>query len=754
MITQQNSEMIPSTQRAIPLAVRADLVIKRIDYLGVGYWVIKDPAGLKYYRLQQEQYHVLNLLDGERSLEQLREEMLKIMPTVRLQLSDIQHLITDLHEKSLVSSNRSGQGASLIKKQRDEKKKKFFNTLKSLLYLRLPGWDPESTLKVIYPFFRWMFSPIGVFLWAAIVITSWAMLAVQFETFRTELPKFQQFFGWPNLLYLWITLSASKIIHEFGHGLSCKHFGGECHEMGIMLLVFSPCLYCDVSDSWMLRSKWPRIMIGAAGMYIEILLSAFAIFIWRYTDQGLLHNLALNIFFVTTITTVIFNANPLMRFDGYYMMSDFLEIPNLRPKADKLLRESFAWYCLGIESKPDPFMPETGKVWFVCFAIAAGIYRWFIVIAITVFLYTVLKPYGLQSLGATLAVVSISTIMYSMISNLYKMITAPRIEPMSKPKMAFSLTILFCVCFAVLSLPMPLHIEATYIIEPLDVKHIYTQTPGELTDVPVKAGDKVDGTQVVAQLRNPDLEDQKRDLLNKRKIQAVEFDTQRIVGNEGRMSLAENQIALLTVQLKEVQQRLDALTIKAEIAGTIVEAPRVPELPIEMARKQLSTWNGTPLHPKNIGATIDERTHLLSVAPSHLFQAIVLIDQGDINELSQAELVARLEDSEKKHQIIQLKFDHLPSRTYEGHIQEVSKNPLEYVPEQLSNKLGGDLPTVTDSQGRERLLSSVYQATVELDQDVDLLRSGMRGLARFRVEERTAGQWLWRYINQTFHFRL
>jgi putative peptide zinc metalloprotease protein len=754
MITQQNSEMIPSTQRAIPLAVRADLVIKRIDYLGVGYWVIKDPAALKYYRLQQEQYHVLNLLNGERSLEQLREEMLRIMPTVRLQLSDIQHLITDLHEKSLVSSNRPGQGASLIKKQRDEKKKKFFNTLKSLLYLRLPGWDPESTLKVIYPFFRWMFSPIGVFLWAAIVVTSWAMLAVQFETFRTELPKFQQFFGWPNLLYLWITLSASKIIHEFGHGLSCKHFGGECHEMGVMLLVFSPCLYCDVSDSWMLRSKWPRIMIGAAGMYIEILLSAFAIFIWRYTDQGLLHNLALNIFFVTTITTVIFNANPLMRFDGYYMMSDFLEIPNLRPKADKLLRESFAWYCLGIESKPDPFMPETGKVWFVCFAIAAGVYRWFIVIAITVFLYTVLKPYGLQSIGATLAVVSISTIMYSMISNLYKMITAPRIEPMSKPKMAFSLTILFCVCYAVLSLPMPLHIEATYIIEPLNVKHIYTQTPGELTDVPVKAGDKVDGTQVVAQLRNPDLEDQKRDLLNKLKIQAVERDTQRIVGNEGRMSLAENQIALLTDQLEEVQQRLDALTIRAEVVGTIVEAPRVPEPPIEIARKQLSTWNGTPLHPKNIGATIDERTHLLSVAPSHLFQAIVLIDQGDINELSQAELAARLADSEKKHQVIQLKFDHLPSRTYEGHIQEVSKNPLEYVPEQLSNKLGGDLPTVTDSQGRERLLSSVYQATVELDEDVDLLRSGMRGLARFRVEERTAGQWLWRYINQTFHFRL
>ncbi|MDA0282340.1 MAG: hypothetical protein O3B13_08115 [Planctomycetota bacterium] len=746
--------MIPSTQRAIPLAVRADLVVKRIDYLGVGYWVIKDPAGLKYFRLQQEQYHVLNLLNGERSLEQLREEMLRIMPTVRLQLSDIQHLITDLHEKGLVCSNRSGQGAALIKKQGDEKKKKFFNTLKSLLYLRLPGWDPESTLKVIYPFFRWMFTPFGIFLWASIVVTSWTMLAVQFDLFRTELPKFQQFFGWPNLLYLWVTLSISKIIHEFGHGLSCKHFGGECHEMGVMLLVFSPCLYCDVSDSWMLRNKWARIMIGAAGMYIEILLSAFAIFVWRYTDQGLLHNLALNVFFVTTITTVIFNANPLMRFDGYYMMSDFLEIPNLRPKADKLLRESFAWYCLGIESKPDPFMPETGKAWFITFAIAAGIYRWFIVIAITVFLYTVLKPYGLQSIGATLAVVSVSTIVGSMISNLYKIISAPRIEPMSKPKIAFTLTILFCVGFSVLSIPLPLHIEATYIIEPLDVRHIYTQVPGELLDAPVKPGQRVELGQVVAQLSNPDMEDQERSLRSKVTIQKIERDWQMRAGNEGRMSLADQQIAVYSEQLDEIQQRLQELTIKAEVSGTIVEAPNVPEPSIETARKQLSSWNGTPLNPKNLGATIDERTHLLSIAPGDRFQAIVLIDQGDINDLSQAEFVERLEDSERKHQLIEMKFDHLASRTYQGHIKEVSKNPLDYVPEQLSNKLGGELPTVTDGQGRERLLSSVYQATVEIDQDTDLLRSGMRGRARFRVDERTAGQWLLRYLSQTFYFRL
>src|SRR5690606_19448937 len=157
------------------------------------------------------------------------------------------------------------------------------------------------------------------------------------------------------------------------------------------------CLYCDVTDSWMLKNKWKRIAIAAAGMYIEVVLSAVALYVWFFTNDGLVRMLALNVFLITTITTVIFNMNPLMRFDGYYIVSDFLEIPNLRQKADKLLRDKFGWYCLGIEPRHDPFMPETGVFGFVSFAIAAWAYRWFVMFGIALFLYTWLKPYQLQS---------------------------------------------------------------------------------------------------------------------------------------------------------------------------------------------------------------------------------------------------------------------------------------------------------------------------------------------------------------------
>jgi putative peptide zinc metalloprotease protein len=891
--TAQAPAMTPSTQRPIPLEVRPDLVIKRIDYLGVGYWVIKDPAGLKYYRLQQEQYEVLQLLDGERSLEQIRDKMLQIMPTVRLQLSDIQHLITDLHEKAVVYSNRGGQGASLIKKHREERKKKFFNTLKSLLYLRLPGWDPERVLVCIYPFLKWLYKPVGIALFCTIVFSSWMLLAIQFDEFRRQLPAFQSFFGWPNLLYMWAVLGVAKIIHEFGHGLSCKHFGGECHEMGVMLLVFSPCLYCDVSDSWMLRNKWARIMIGAAGMYIEILLSAFAIFIWYFSEQGMLHNLALNTFFVTTITTVIFNANPLMRFDGYYMMSDFLEIPNLRPKADRLLRESFAWYCLGIESKPDPFMPETGRVWFVLFAICASIYRWFIVIAITVFLYTVLKPYGLQSIGATLAVVSVSTIMWSMISNLYKMISAPRIEPMSKPKIFITLTVFSALVYSAIFFPLPLHVEATLIVEPENIRHIYVQTPGELAEFNFKPGQTIQKGELIARLESPEIDAEIRDIILKIETEAIQRKVNTQLGQLEAAGVNSERIATFIDSLRKTFVRYQALEIRSPVYGIVIAPARKSPPDPREAKTQLSTWHGVPLNIRNKGAILEGRTHLLSVAPLnaehvlvtvpgklvtahvqpgdmveegdliatldsqeirasvsgkvvappikkrhdgnilfsaaagrevgveaadedsseqsriikakliaclttygngiaagaankdsgwdglpldaknvgmtldanvHLvtivtseklnFQATMLIDQGDRDDIEHEDDEALRKRLEDKAQTFELKFDHLPANTYKATISEVSKGHLEYVPELLSNKLGGELPTVTDSQGRERLLSAVYQATLALTEDTQFLRTGMRGRARFLVEERTAFQWAWRYICDTFRFRL
>ena len=763
--------MLTSNQRPIPLRARPDLRVAAIDYLGVGYRVIKDPVGLQYHRLQIEQFRALQLLDGERSLEQLRDALREEFPTLRLTLSDLQQLITDLHQKGLVHSDRQGQGGGLVKERRKKKKERLLAKFRSLLFVRFPGWDPEAALQILYPFVRWMFHPVVVALCVLFVVSSWVLLAVQFESFRGTLPEFQQFFAWPNLLYMWCALGVAKVIHEFGHGLSCRHYGGECHEMGVMLLVFSPCLYCDVTDSWMLKNKWHRIIIAAAGMYIEIILSAIAVYVWWNTNPGLLHHLALNTFFVTTVTTVIFNANPLMRFDGYYIMSDFLEIPNLRPKSDKLLRESFGWYCLGIEAKPDPFMPETGRVWFVLYAVAAWCYRWVILFSISLFLYTVLKPYDLESIGVTLLIVSMSGIFYSMIRNTWRLISAPRIEPLSKPKMIISGLVVCGLLAGALMLPIPWHYEAPLLLEPQDVYHVRTVTAGQLMtpekisrirrdhsdsrhfsvvhmlgpdEYPkrIEPGDQVTVGEVLAVLENVERQDELRELIVKRRIQEAELLYRELILDSAGENAAQAKLDGLNKQIDQLRNHLENRIIRAKISGIVIAPPPVPEDNLDnTTRTRLSSWHGTPLAKRNSNCVLELGTHLLSIAPNDVLHAVLYFDQGDRNDLNTGQLV-------------EIKLAHLPHEMYYGTISNIAPHGEFFAPEPLTTRYGGTMSTVTDAEGREKLVSVKYRVSVLLPDDAPLMKPGLRGHGRILMAERAAGEWLWRWALRTFHFRL
>lgn len=739
------SAMLTSTQRPIPLQGRPDLSVKCIHYMGANYWVVKDPIALKYFRFQPEQYKILTLLNGERNLDQIRDEFHKEFPTVRLTVHDIQNLITDLHKTGLVYSNRMGQGISLIKRQRETFRKKIFSTLKNILYVRLPGWDPERTLTAIHPYFKWMFSWWGVAFWLVTVISAWMLLLIHFREFQAKLPEFYQFFGWPNILYMWCVMGAAKVIHEFGHGLSCKHFKGECHEMGVLLLVFSPCLYCDVSDSWLLENKWKRIMIGAAGIYIEVLLSAFAIFGWWYSKDGLFNYLCLNLFFVSTVTTVIFNANPLMRYDGYYMLSDFLEIPNLRPKADRMVREKFAWYCLGIEAKPDPFMPQRGQFWFVLFGVAASLYKWVVMYGILLFFYTFLKPYKLQSIGITLAVFSIAGIIGGMLYAIYQIISAPRIEPLNYRKVTVSLLVFAGMLWAFLRIPIPWYVEAPLVIEPHEVSHVYAKIGGILQQPMLQPGQRVKKGDVLATLTDQQLQEEKLRVQSERTLVLNEIETQKrltaLDSSNQQIPFVMERLASTEKQLREFAEREKLLTIRAPVDGVIVAPPRMPEPKHDVTRTTLPRWFGTPMDAKNLNCTLEPKTHLCSIAPDERFQALLMIDQADRNDV-------KLGDS------VRIKLDHMSHRTYYGTIAEIAERHSEFAPPPLTNKYGGDLATVSDSEGRERLTSIAYQSTAHLAEDPEFLRNGLRGRARVKVDTRSVGQWIWRYLLQTFHFRL
>ncbi len=740
---QQSSQaaLMPSSMRPVPLRMRADLVVEEIEYREVPFPVIKDPVGLKYYRLQPEQFGVLKLLNGQRSLTNIRDDLQALYPTVHVTPADVQMLITDLHEKGLLISDRLGQGEAMVKRKREKQLQTIRQTAMNPLYLKLPGWDPDATLTKIEPYTGWVFDkPFSIFA-MLFVAASWLFLGIKFDDVLQKLPEFQQFFGWPNLIYLWATLGMAKILHEFGHGISCKHYGKECHSMGVMLLVFSPTLYCDVTDSWMCKNKWHRIMIGAAGMYFEIILAAVAIFIWYATKPGLLNHLCLNVFFVSTVTTVIFNANPLLRYDGYYMLSDFLEIPNLRPKATKLLSSTFSWWCFGIETPEDPFMPTSGKHWFILFAIASSIYRWFVLFAITLFLYTVLKPYRLQSIGIMLAVGSMGAMFSGMIWKFYKLMSTPKNDPISKLKVILTCSVLIALIAVIMLIPIPWFEEAALYVEPVGVQHIYTAVPGFIEAAPVKADQKVQAGELLFKLSAPELVDQRDEYQVRETVLKVEPETYSILKEPDRRALAEQSLFTVQEQLKDLNEQLQHIELTAPVAGTIIAPPRQARPSLEATQERLSSWFGTPLDDKNLGTYLEEGTHICSIAPNDSFHCVMLVQQGDRGDVNVGD-------------IVRMKLDLYPDVVYEGRVSEFSDRYLEYAPPALSNKYGGPLATVTDPQGREKLASVVYQAKVEFITPPPNLKTGLRGNARFVIDERTIFDWLWRWFRQTFHFRL
>ncbi len=219
--------------------------------------------------------------------------------------------------------------------------------------LRLRGVDPNRFLGRVSPALGWLFSWWFVAASFLLMGAALGLVIVHFDTLRLRAPGFSCVFQRYNLLWLAVAVAFAKVLHELWRAATCRHFGGDCHELGLMFLVFTPCLYCNVSDAWMMSNKWRRMAIGAAGMWVEMMLASAATFVWWWTGPGLLNGLCLDLMFVCSASTLLFNGNPLLRYDGYYILSDWLEVPNLREQASGVVRRWWTRWAFGVETPTD-----------------------------------------------------------------------------------------------------------------------------------------------------------------------------------------------------------------------------------------------------------------------------------------------------------------------------------------------------------------------------------------------------------------
>lgn len=737
--------LLSSAARKLAVRKRPDLTAEKHRYQGRAYWVVKEPVGLNYFRFQEEEFAILQMLDGTVSLDDLKERFERMFPPEKITVTELQQFIGTLHRSGLIVAHVPGQGYQLKKRRDERRKKEILGAMSNVLAIRFKGIDPERLLNWMYPYTKWIYSRTAVFCCLALALSALTLVMVQFDVFQSKLPAFHQFFTLKNAFWLSIALAFSKVLHEFGHGLTCKHFGGECHEMGVMILVLTPCLYCNVSDSWMLPNKWQRAAIGAAGMYIEVVLASVATFIWWFSEPGLLNNLALSTMFVCSVSTVVFNANPLLRYDGYYILSDISEIPNLRQKATQVLSNKLGEWCLGLEAPDDPFLPERNQMFFALYSVAAAAYRWFVVFSIMFFLYKVFEPYRLEVIGQAIIAVGLYGLVVQPIWKVGKFFWVPgRIEKVKRGRLLASLSLVGLVVAAIVFIPLPYRVFCTFEVQPHGAKPVYVDVPGTLESIEVQPGQKVSEKQLLAQLTNLDVDLDIARLEGDRERFKVQINS--LQERRFRESIASLQLPDLEVQLQTVIDQLEQrevdrqrLNLKAPVAGTVLPPPFTPRR--DDPNEQLPTWSGIPLKKNNLGAYLTQGVLFCQIGDPHQLDAILVVDQADIDFVASG-------------QKVELKLDELPGHTFQSAVDEIAMADLKVSPRQLSNKAGGELATKTDESGVERPQSVSYQARVPLEDPDGLFRIGLRGTAKVHAGSRTLGQRLYRFVQQTFNFRM
>ena len=279
---------VSSASRPLPLRMRPDLVVAAQRIAGRRFWAIKDPITMTYFRLRDEEYAVLEMLDCQASTAEIIARFERRFAPRRLTPEHLQAFLARAHNDGLVVSDAAGQGAQLLTRRARERKRARLLQVSNLLAVRLPGLNPRPLLDALYPLVRGLLSKTAIVFGLSFVAAAIVLVITRFAQFEARLVDVQGFFTPRNAVFILLAVSLTKIVHELGHALACRHFGGECHEIGPMLLVFAPCLYCNVSDAWMFESKWRRIAVSAAGMYVEALLAAMATFVWWTSEPGLL----------------------------------------------------------------------------------------------------------------------------------------------------------------------------------------------------------------------------------------------------------------------------------------------------------------------------------------------------------------------------------------------------------------------------------------------------------------------------------
>ena len=364
--------------------LRSHAKLYRHHYRGEVWFVMRDPASGRTHRFTPGARLILNGLDGTRTIGELWEIGNRRLGEDAPTQDELIGLLGQLHAADLMQCDVTPDVAELFQRAQRQDRAKTRQAFGNPMSIKLALFDPDRLLDRLMPFVRPLWNRWGLIAWLAVVLPA-VVLAL---SHRGELTAniADRVFAAHNLVMLWLLFPLIKVLHELGHGIATKVRGGEVHEVGVMLLVFVPVPYVDASAATTFRSKFERAVVGAAGMAVEVFLAALAMYLWVLAEPGLARSVAFNVMLVAGVSTLIFNGNPLLRYDAYYVLADLIEIPNLSSRANRYIGYLFERYLFGAKDLEAPQASAGEKRWFLFYALASFIYRTLVSLAIVLFI--------------------------------------------------------------------------------------------------------------------------------------------------------------------------------------------------------------------------------------------------------------------------------------------------------------------------------------------------------------------------------
>lgn len=471
--------------------------VKKQSYRAQTWYVLQDAFSQKFFRVTPVAWNFLARLSPRRSVDETWREHVRDFPDEAPGQEEVAQLLSQLNLANLLYFRNQADSAAIHQRDQTRRRKETRAKWMAFLYVRIPLVDPDAWLDRLRPFIALLGHPIAWLIWLAAVLAGGAAALGQRDALADDA---QGILALSNLPWLYLCLASLKLCHELGHAFVCKLYGGQVHSLGVMFLIFTPLPYMDASASWRFRSRGQRALVGAAGMIVELFLAAVAALIWANTGDGLIHGLAFNVMLIGSVSSLLFNGNPLLRFDAYYILADLVDIPNLYQKAGQQWMYFADRYLLGSSEARPAALDAWEWGWMTGYAPLSYFYRLFITAGVLLF---VLDQWFV--LGLPMFAVAVWTLVMMPLARLFGHLTGARSQKNRVRAWLVSTALIASLAWLLGGLPLPHAIKADGVLEAERSRPLAPEVDGWLTRLEVRDGQMLKAGQSIARLDNPEL---------------------------------------------------------------------------------------------------------------------------------------------------------------------------------------------------------------------------------------------------------